>query len=90
MGNEHPWQLKKSTSWEPVWSYYLNSTANAAFFLSHLSINGLDWQWCSAGGSKKASKIDCLLEINSIISQVPLFSSYEKFFLDSVIALRSI
>ena len=26
----HPWQLKKSKSWEPFWSYQLNSTANPA------------------------------------------------------------
>ena len=26
----HPWQLKKSKSWGPFWSYQLNSTANPA------------------------------------------------------------
>ena len=26
----HPWQLKKSKSWGPFWSYQLNSTANSA------------------------------------------------------------
>ena len=26
----HPWQLKKSKSWEPFWSYQLNSTADLA------------------------------------------------------------
>ena len=26
----HPWQLKKSKSWEPFWSYQLKSTANQA------------------------------------------------------------
>ena len=28
----HPWQLKKSKSWEPFWSYQLTSTANSAQF----------------------------------------------------------
>ena len=28
----HPWQLKKSKSWEPFWSYQLNSTANSVHF----------------------------------------------------------
>ena len=27
----HPWQLKKSKSWEPFWSYQLYSSANLAF-----------------------------------------------------------
>jgi hypothetical protein len=28
MNYRHTWQLKKSKSWEPFWSYQLNSTAN--------------------------------------------------------------
>jgi hypothetical protein len=27
MNNRHPWQLKKSKSWGPFWSYQLNSSA---------------------------------------------------------------
>ena len=30
MSNRHLWQLKKSKSWGPFWSYQLNSTANSA------------------------------------------------------------
>ena len=30
INNRHPWHLKKSKSWEPFWSYQLNSTANLA------------------------------------------------------------
>jgi hypothetical protein len=30
MNNQHPWQLKKSKSWGPLWSYQLNRTANLA------------------------------------------------------------
>jgi hypothetical protein len=30
MNSRHPWQLKKSKSWEPFWSYQLNSTVNPA------------------------------------------------------------
>ena len=29
MSNRHTWQLKKSKSWGPFWSYQLNSTANS-------------------------------------------------------------
>ena len=32
MKDWHPWQLKKSKSWGPFWSYQLNSTANSAHF----------------------------------------------------------
>jgi hypothetical protein len=34
----HPWQLKKSNSWGPFWSYLLNSdsTANSAHFAGFL------------------------------------------------------
>ena len=30
MNYRHPWQLKKSKSWEPFWSYQLNSTSDLA------------------------------------------------------------
>ena len=30
MSNWHPWHLKKSKSWEPLWCYQLNSTADLA------------------------------------------------------------
>ena len=30
MNNRHPWQLKRSKSWEAFWSYHLNSTPNLA------------------------------------------------------------
>jgi hypothetical protein len=30
MNNRHLWQLKKSKSWGPFWSYQLNSSANPA------------------------------------------------------------
>ena len=39
MNNRHPWQLKKSKSWGPFWSYQLNSTANFA----HLPRNQTKW-----------------------------------------------
>ena len=31
MNNWDPWQLKKSKSWGPFWSYQLNSSANSAY-----------------------------------------------------------
>jgi hypothetical protein len=37
MNNRHPWQLKKLKSWEPFWSYQLNSTANPAHLPQNLT-----------------------------------------------------
>ena len=34
--NQHSWQLKKSKSWGPFWSYQLNSTVNSAHFAQFL------------------------------------------------------
>ena len=53
MNNWHPWQLKKSKSWGPFWSYQLNSTANPA----HLHQNWPNWQCCLADSSKMAPRI---------------------------------
>ena len=47
----HPWQLKKSKSWGPFWSYQLNSTANSAHFAQFLG------EW-----AKLAVLISCLLQ----------------------------
>jgi hypothetical protein len=33
MNNRYPWQLKKSKSWRPFWSYLPNSDANLAHLL---------------------------------------------------------
>ena len=60
MNNRHPWQVKKSKSWEPFWSYQLNSTANPAHLPQiwpNFEVNGLDWQCCLAGSSKRAPRI---------------------------------
>ena len=38
LNNWHPWQLKKSKSWEPFWSYRLNSTNNLANLANFLGI----------------------------------------------------
>jgi hypothetical protein len=32
MNNRHPWQLKESESWGPLWSYQLDSSANPTHF----------------------------------------------------------
>ena len=56
----HPGQLKKWKSWEPFWSYQLNSTANPAHLPQiwpNFEVNGLDWQCCLAGSSKRAPRI---------------------------------
>jgi hypothetical protein len=46
MNNRHPWQLKKLKS---------NRSANSAhgIYLEN-GPNGLNWQWCLAGSSKRA------------------------------------
>ena len=36
MNNRHPWQLKKSKSCRPFWSYLVNSTANPTHFMQKL------------------------------------------------------
>ena len=46
----HPGQLKKWKSWELIWSYQLNSTAN----LAHVPQN---WQYCLACSSRTATRI---------------------------------
>ena len=38
MNNWHPWQLKKSKSWGPFWSYHLGSTANPAHLPKKLAV----------------------------------------------------
>ena len=37
MNIRHPWQLKKSKSWGPFWSYQLNRNANSAH-LAHFAL----------------------------------------------------
>ena len=56
----HSGQLKKLKSWEPFWSYQLNSTANPAHSpqnWAYFEVNGLDWHCCLAGSSKTAPRI---------------------------------
>ena len=56
----HPGQLKKWKSWEPFWSYQLNSTANPAHLPQNwakFEVNWLDWQCYLAGSSKRAPRI---------------------------------
>ena len=60
MNIRHPGQLKKWKSWEPFWSYQLNSTANPAHLPQNwakFEVNRLDWQSCLAGSSKMAPRI---------------------------------
>ena len=56
MNNRQPWQLKKSKSWGPFWSYRLDSSANLAH-LPQIGPNWQNWQCCLAGISKMALKI---------------------------------
>ena len=56
MNIQHPWQLKKSKSWEPFWSYQLNSTANPANLPQNWA-KVAKWQCFLAGSSKMAPRI---------------------------------
>ena len=57
MNNRHLWQLKKSKSLGPFWSYQLKSTANPAHSTARIGPNGLNWQCCLADSSKTAPRI---------------------------------
>ena len=56
MSNWNPWQLKKSKSWGPFWSYQLNSNANQPIYLK-IGPNWPNWQCCLTGSSKTAPRI---------------------------------
>jgi hypothetical protein len=56
MNNRHIWQLKKSKSWGPFWSYFLDSTANPAH-LPQKWAKWAEWQCCLAGSSKTVLRI---------------------------------
>ena len=53
MNNGPPWQLKKSKSWEPFWSYQLNSIADLANLAQFLG----KWAGLAAGSYKTAPRI---------------------------------
>ena len=84
----HPLQLKKSKSWEPFRSYQLNSTANPAHLPQNwakFEVNGLDWQCCLAGSSKRAPRIlifstalgaKHLSYVKPIVTYAPTFFRY--------------
>ena len=99
MSNRHLWQLKKSKSWGLLLSYQLNSTANPAHSPQNrpnFEFNGLDWQCCLAGSSKRAPKIlifsiaigseysSC---VKSIATFAPTFFGYIISVLASVVRL---
>ena len=52
----HPWQLKKSKSWGPYWSYQLTALPIQPIW-SIFEVNGLNWHYCLAGSSKTAPRI---------------------------------
>jgi len=85
MHYQHPWQLKKSKSREPFWSYQLNSTANSA----HLPQN-----WAKL--AKSAPRIlifsiamgaEYLSYVKSIATFAPTFYGYIISVLASVLCL---
>ena len=90
MNFRHPRQLKKWKSWEPFWSYQLNSTANPAHLPQNwakFEVNGLDWQCCLAGSSTRAPRIfifsivlgaEYSFYATSIATYVPKFFGYSN------------
>ena len=57
-GLQLTWQLKKSKSWGPFWSYQLHSTAYLANLARpNFEVNGLDLQCCLACSSRTAPMI---------------------------------
>ena len=74
--------------WEPFGSYQLNSTANPAHLPQNrpnFEVNGLDWQCCLAGDSKRAPTIlifsnamgaEYLPYVKSIATFSPTFYGY--------------
>ena len=59
----HPWQLKKSNSWEPFWSYQLNSTANPAHLppnWAKLAKLAVLFSWQLQKGSQDFDFFNCL------------------------------
>ena len=85
MNYRHPWQLKKSKSWQPVWSYQINSTANP----DHLPQNWPNQQCCLAGSYKTAPSIlifsiamgaDNSFYVKSIATDAPTFFGYVYYF----------
>ena len=96
----HPLQLKKSKSWGPFRRYQLNSTANPAHlpqFWPNFEVNGLDWQCCLAGISKRAPRIfifsivlsaEYLSNVKFIATRAPIFFGYTISVIASVISHR--
>ena len=62
MNNRHPLQLKKSKSWEPFWSYQLNSTANPAHLPQNwakLAKSAVLFSWYVQNGSQDLNFFNC-------------------------------
>ena len=85
----HPWQLKKSKSWEPAKQHCQFSTFGPIF-----ELNGLDWQCCLAGSSITAPRIlifsiamgtEYLFYVISIATFAPTFHGYIISVLASVL-----
>ena len=57
MNNRHLWQLKKSKSWGPFWSYQLNSTANPAHLPQSMGQMGLIGSAVQLVGPKQSPRI---------------------------------
>ena len=59
MNNWHPWQLKKSKSWGPFWSYQLSSTANPAHLRQNWAKLAMLFSWQLQNGSQDFNFFNC-------------------------------
>ena len=97
INNRHQLQLKFSKSWEPFWSYQLNSPAKPADSPKN-EANRLAWKGCLAHNSKTAPRIlkisivmgaDYWSELIFMPTWVLAFCAHNIFCLDRVYSAQS-
>ena len=71
MNNWHPWQLKKSKSWGPFWSYLLNSTANTAHLPTLQSLTG-KYRFFTGKSLCSNSILTCFGSVQGLKGQISL------------------
>ena len=93
----HPWQLKKSKSWMPFWSYQLNSTANPAHLPQNwakLAKSAVLFRQSLQNGTQNFDFFNChgcqySFYVKFIATEAPTFFGYIISVLASVIPLET-
>ena len=83
----HPWQLKKSKSWGPFWSYQLNSTANSApwpILLGKWAGLAVLFSWQLQNGPQDFYFFDCHGCQTFILAEMPAFFMRNNSFIVTV------